>query len=90
MGAKAPQDVYGSGELYRWKQSRDVPDTLNAILRYPEGFTVNLSSTFNNSTGGFGFDFLGTGGDLAGLRELRAAQGSCARQRRVDRRIVAQ
>ena len=65
MGAKAPTDVYASGELYRWKESRDVPDTLNAILRYPEGFTVNLSSTFNNSTGGFGFDFLGTEGALS-------------------------
>lgn len=65
MGAKAPQDVFASGELYRWKQSRDVPDTLNAILRYPEGFTVNLSSTFNNSTGGFGFDFLGTEGAIS-------------------------
>lgn len=64
MGAKAPADVYGSGELYRWKQSRDVPDTLNAILRYPEGFTVNLSSTFNNGSGGFGFDFLGTEGAI--------------------------
>ena len=62
MAAKAPTDVYGSGELYRWKQSRDVPDTLNAILRYPEGFTVNLSSTFNNSSAGFGFHFLGTEG----------------------------
>jgi len=65
MGAQAPQDVFASGELYRWKQSRDVPDTLNAILRYPEGFTVNLSSTFNNSTGGFGFDFLGTEGAIS-------------------------
>jgi predicted dehydrogenase len=62
MNAKAPADVYGSGELYRWKQSRDVPDTLNAILRYPEGFTVNLSSTFNNSSAGYGFHFLGTEG----------------------------
>ena len=25
-----------------------MPDTLNAILEYPEGFVVNLSSTFNN------------------------------------------
>ncbi len=65
MGAQAPADVYGSGELYRWTDSRDVPDTLNAILRYREGFTVNLSSTFNNSSGGYGFDFLGTEGAIS-------------------------
>ncbi|MBI1356357.1 MAG: gfo/Idh/MocA family oxidoreductase [Acidobacteria bacterium] len=65
MNAKAPADVFASGELYRWKESRNVPDTLNAILRYPEGFTVNLSSTFNNSSGGYGFDFLGTEGAIS-------------------------
>ena len=54
------------GELYRWKESRDVPDTLNAILEYPEGFTVNLSSTFNNqSSSEASFTFLGTEGTLS-------------------------
>jgi predicted dehydrogenase len=53
------------GDLYRWGDSRDVPDTLNALLRYREGFTVNLSSTFNNrSQGGAGFEILGTEGTL--------------------------
>jgi len=60
------------GQLYRWKESRDVPDTLNAILEYPEGFTVNLSSTFNNQLSADGsFQFLGTEGSIelsGGLR----------------------
>ena len=47
MDAKAPAQVMAMGQLYRWKE-RDVPDTLNAILEYQEGFTVNLSSSFNN------------------------------------------
>ncbi|MBL8212180.1 MAG: Gfo/Idh/MocA family oxidoreductase [Bryobacterales bacterium] len=65
MDAKAPQRVVAMGELYRWKESRDVPDTLNAILEYPEGFTVNLSSTFNNELSGQGsFQILGTEGSL--------------------------
>ncbi len=65
MDAKAPQRVVAMGELYRWKESRDVPDTLNAILQYPEGFTVNLSSTFNNELSGQGsFQILGTEGSL--------------------------
>jgi predicted dehydrogenase len=53
------------GELYRWKESRDVPDTLNAVLEYPEGFTVTLGSSFNNQfTAESGFQILGTQGTL--------------------------
>ena len=64
-GAKVPSRVMAMGELYRWKD-REVPDTLNAMLEYPEGFAVNLSSTFNNQTSaGTSFEFLGTQGTLA-------------------------
>ena len=61
-----PRSVVASGQLYRWKESRDVPDTINAILVYPEGFTANLSSTFNNqSSAESGFEILGTEGTLS-------------------------
>ncbi len=64
--AKVPSSVVALGQLYRWKESRDVPDTLNAVLEYPEGFTVNLSATFNNQMSAEGsFQFLGTEGSLA-------------------------
>lgn len=66
MGAQMPSKVVAMGELYRWKESRDLPDTLNAILEYPEGFTVNLSSTFNNqSASEESFQFLGTEGTVS-------------------------
>lgn len=66
MDANMPETVMASGQLYRWKSSRDVPDTVNAIMVYPEGFTVNLSSTFNNqSSAESGFEILGTKGSLA-------------------------
>ena len=65
MNAKMPANVVALGQLYRWKESRDVPDTLNALLEYPEGFTVNLSSTFNNQITAEGaFQILGTKGSL--------------------------
>lgn len=65
MDAKAPGRVMAMGQLYRWTQSRDVPDTLNAVLEYPEGFAVNLSSSFNNQLAGEGsFQILGTEGSL--------------------------
>ncbi len=68
-GAVMPADVVAMGDLYRWTKSRNVPDTLNALLRYKEGFTVNLSSTFNSrADGGYLFQILGTEGaaQLAG------------------------
>jgi predicted dehydrogenase len=66
MGATMPSSVVATGELYRWKASREVPDTANAVLVYPEGFTVNLSSTFNNqSSSESGFEILGTEGSIA-------------------------
>ncbi len=66
MDAKMPESIMASGQLYRWKSSRDVPDTVNAIMVYPEGFTVNLSSTFNNqSASESGFEILGTKGSIA-------------------------
>lgn len=66
MGATVPASVMASGELYRWKESREVPDTLNAVLTYREGFTVNLSSTFNNqSASESGFEILGTEGSIS-------------------------
>lgn len=66
MDAKVPSRVVALGQLYRWKESRDVPDTINAVLEYPEGFAVNLSATFNNQTTAEGsFQFLGTEGTIA-------------------------
>ncbi len=66
MNAKAPKTTMANGSLYRWKESREVPDTINAILEYPEGFMVNLSGTFNNQMGNEegGFQILGTEGTL--------------------------
>ncbi len=65
MGATMPSAAMAMGELYRWKDGRDVPDTLNAMLEYPEGFAVNLSATFNNQLAAEGgFQILGTEGSL--------------------------
>ena len=71
MDARMPARVLGLGENYRFKETHEVPDTVNAILEYPEGFTVNLSSTFNNqSASESGFEVLGTEGALV----LRGSQ----------------
>lgn len=70
-GAQAPDACFAAGSLFRWKGSRDVPDTLDAILQYPEGFHVNLSGTFNNqSAGDRGIQILGTTGTLTIGRDV--------------------
>ena len=78
MDAKMASTAVARGSLYRWKESRDVSDTVNAILEYPEGFTVNLSSTFNNTyTGGSSFQILGTEGTLEiGFRNVKFTPGT--------------
>ena len=72
MNAQIPERVMAMGDLYRWIHSRDVPDTINASLKYPDGFMVNLSGTFNNQGGNSGgMRILGTEGSLVfggGLR----------------------
>ena len=90
MGAKAPSEVMAFGDLYRWKESRNVPDTLNAVLRYPEGFTVNLSSTFNNQSAGSGFEFLGAEGSISlGYRGFTFKARERAGEQRLDHRFLA-
>ena len=37
-GATAPKKVMAMGGTFRWKDSRNVPDSLEVVLEYPEGF----------------------------------------------------
>jgi hypothetical protein len=61
MDAQMPSRVVAMGQNYRYKETHEVPDTVNAVLEYPEGFAVNLSSTFNNQASAeSGFEVLGT------------------------------
>jgi len=60
MDAKMPARVTAMGQNYLHQDTHEVPDTINAVLEYPEGFTVNLSSTFNNEASAeSGFEVLG-------------------------------
>ena len=83
MDAKMPARVMALGENYRYRETHEVPDTVNAVLEYPEGFTVNLSSTFNNQASAeSGFEVLGTEaalvfrGDQMVLKPESAVEGN--------------
>ena len=66
MDAKVPQSVVASGGILVRKDGREVPDTLDALFVYPEGFNVNMGATFNNaSVPDQGMTFLGNKGSLS-------------------------
>lgn len=65
MDAKMPSSVLAAGGVFVRKDGREVPDTLDAIFVYPEQFSVNMGTTFNNaSIPEQGLTFLGTNGSL--------------------------
>ncbi len=65
VDAKMPRSIVATGENYRHKQTHEVPDTVNALLEYPEGFTASLCCTFNNQFGSqSGLEILGTEGSI--------------------------
>ena len=45
LGASKPSRVAATGALVRWRDGREVPDTMHASLDYSDGFTVVLSAT---------------------------------------------
>ncbi len=48
MGVQEPDTVFSFGDIYHWKNYREVPDQMTSMVRYPEGFVLRLSSTASN------------------------------------------
>jgi predicted dehydrogenase len=63
LDVQGPSQVMASGATHRWTGTHEVPDTIDAVLTYPEGFTVTLGCTLN-STGEEGVHIHGTKGTL--------------------------
>ena len=62
-GALGPNRVYATGGLRFWKDGRDVPDVMLAILDYP-GFNARLRVNFESALPqeSFGVQFIGSEG----------------------------
>jgi predicted dehydrogenase len=55
LGVKFPASVVASGGIYRYAyELRDVPDTFNLLIDYPEKITVALMGTQGNDNYGVG------------------------------------
>jgi hypothetical protein len=68
-GSTGPNRIMSSGGLRYWKDGRDVPDVMLAMLDYPAQathpeFTLSLRVNFKSGIGGerFGFRFIGSEG----------------------------
>jgi predicted dehydrogenase len=64
MGVQEPENVVSFGGIYHWKNYREVPDQMTAMVRYPDGFVLKLSSTSSNGHPGPILTFYGTEGTL--------------------------
>jgi predicted dehydrogenase len=64
-GSKGPNRVYATGGLRFWKDGRDVPDVMLALLDYP-GFTVQLKVNFESGSPAesAGMKFVGSEGTI--------------------------
>lgn len=70
-GSTGPIRVYATGGLRFWKDGRDVPDVMLALLDYPQtgqqpGFTVSLKVNFESALPeeSFGVKFVGSEGTM--------------------------
>ena len=81
-GSLGPTRVYATGGQYFWKDGRDVPDLMFALLDYPRteqhpAFTVSLKVNFESSLPqeSFGVKFVGSEGTMTtGYNELTLAR----------------
>jgi predicted dehydrogenase len=81
-GSLGPTRVYATGGQYFWKDGRDVPDLMLALLDYPKteqhpAFTVSLKVNFESSLAqeSFGVKFVGSDGTMTtGYNELTLAR----------------
>jgi predicted dehydrogenase len=48
-----PESVVAHGGVFAWHDGRENPDTFQALLKYPKGFLVSLSTSFGNDYDSF-------------------------------------
>ena len=64
MGVQEPETVFSFGDVYHWKNYREVPDQMTSMVKYSEGFVLKLTSTASNGHPGPFLTFYGSEGTL--------------------------
>lgn len=77
MGLELPKAATMTGGVYSVKDGRQVPDTFQVSLEYPDDLLVVWQSTFSNRRYGLGERFLGNKGTIehvSGSNEMQTGQ----------------
>jgi len=64
MSVKAPVSVASFGGIVKWKDGRNVPDVMNSLFEYKEGFVADIYVNLANSAPTRGNTIMGDGGTL--------------------------
>src|SRR5579863_1239756 len=70
MGLEIPNAVTMTGGLYRWRDGREVPDTMNVAMEH-ETLLFSWDSGFGNNQLGITEDVLGTDGTISKGQQIR-------------------
>jgi predicted dehydrogenase len=63
MGVHEPESAFSFGDVYHWRNYREVPDQMTSMVKYP-GFVLRLSSTASNGHPGPLLTIYGSEGTL--------------------------
>jgi predicted dehydrogenase len=66
-----PEAVAGFGGIRQWRDWRDVDDTVQVVLRYPEGVQLAFDATLASSYGDDREQLAGTAGTMLLLRQSK-------------------
>jgi predicted dehydrogenase len=70
MGLHIPYSATMTGDIYRWRDGREVPDTMHVAMIHPE-LMVSWDSGFGNNQPGIGEEVLGTDGSISRGQQIR-------------------
>ena len=71
LGLKIPQAVTMTGGLFRWKDGREVPDTMNVSMVQSEQILFSWSSGFGNASPGMAEQVLGSDGTIVRALQIK-------------------
>jgi len=64
VGEDLPGAATAMGGIFQYADGRDAPDTVDALLEYPGGWTASFASSLAPGATGAGVEFFGTEGTL--------------------------
>jgi predicted dehydrogenase len=64
LGEDLPGSAVAAGGIFQYADGRDAPDTVDALLEYPGGWTASFAASLAPGASGAAVEFYGTEGTL--------------------------